>query len=84
MTEMISVQTAWEAAGGNPGITASADELLKALQMMDQAEDDVVANYLSTKEICAALGLPEMGKAELLEQLNDIRVATLASQTDAY
>ncbi|MBC8740459.1 hypothetical protein F6X40_27875 [Paraburkholderia sp. UCT31] len=39
--EVVAVQHAWEAAGGNPGITASRDELLDALRMLDQVCEEV-------------------------------------------
>lgn len=36
---MISIQAAWEAAGGNPGIKTSREELLDALRALDEAFD---------------------------------------------
>jgi hypothetical protein len=38
--ETITVQEAWEAAGGNPGIKATKQELLDALRVMDEAVDE--------------------------------------------
>lgn len=38
--ETITIQEAWEAAGGNPGIKASRQELLDALKAMDEAVDE--------------------------------------------
>jgi hypothetical protein len=38
--ETITVQEAWEAAGGNPGIKATKQELLGALRAMDEAVDE--------------------------------------------
>jgi hypothetical protein len=40
---LVSIQEAWEAAGGNPGIRATKSELLSALRMMSEAEDEVEA-----------------------------------------
>lgn len=37
---VIDVQDAWEACGGNPGIKATKSELLAALRMMNEAEDE--------------------------------------------
>lgn len=37
--QTIGIQEVWEAAGGNPGIKATRDELLEALQAMDEAID---------------------------------------------
>lgn len=37
---VIGIQEAWEAAGGNPGIRASKQELIDALQAMDAAVDE--------------------------------------------
>ena len=37
----ITIQEAWEAAGGNPGIKASKQELLNALRSMDEAIDEI-------------------------------------------
>lgn len=39
----VSVQEAWEACGGNPGIKATREELLEVLRLMDEAEDEVEA-----------------------------------------
>ena len=36
----ISVQEAWEAAGGNPGITATKEELIDALKLLDEVCDE--------------------------------------------
>lgn len=38
--ELISVQEAWEAAGGNPGIKATKAELLHTLNVLDQVCDE--------------------------------------------
>lgn len=38
--ETITIQEAWEAAGGNPGIRASRQEQLDALKSMDEAVDE--------------------------------------------
>jgi hypothetical protein len=40
--EYVSVQEAWEAAGGNPGIKANRTELLEALRLMDEADDEAM------------------------------------------
>jgi hypothetical protein len=37
---VIAVQTAWEAAGGNPGIQASRDDLVVALHDLDRVCDE--------------------------------------------
>jgi len=37
----ISIQEAWEAAGGNPGIEATRDDLLIALRDLDAAVDEI-------------------------------------------
>jgi len=37
--ETITIQEAWEAAGGNPGIKATRDELLTALRQLDEVCD---------------------------------------------
>lgn len=39
-SEFISVQDAWEAAGGNPGIHPTRDDLLLALRTLDQVCDE--------------------------------------------
>lgn len=36
----ISIQEAWEAAGGNPGIKASKDDLMIALKVLDHVCDE--------------------------------------------
>jgi hypothetical protein len=36
----LPIQEAWEAAGGNPDIKATREELISALRMMDEAEDE--------------------------------------------
>ncbi len=41
---MVPVQEAWKAAGGNPGIAASRQELLESLRLMNQAESEADAN----------------------------------------
>ena len=38
--EMVSVQEAWVAAGGNPGIKPDRAELFETLRMMDEAVDE--------------------------------------------
>lgn len=40
-SELVSVQEAWEAAGGNPGIKATKAQLLLALKSMDEAIDSL-------------------------------------------
>lgn len=35
-----TIQSAWDAAGGNPGIKATRDELISALRLMDAADDE--------------------------------------------
>jgi hypothetical protein len=37
---VISIQEAWEAAGGNPGITPGKEELLTALRLLDEVCDE--------------------------------------------
>ena len=39
----VLVQEAWQAAGGNPGIKATREDLLEALRLMDEAEDEAEA-----------------------------------------
>jgi hypothetical protein len=39
----ITVQEAWEAAGGNPGIKATKEDLLAALAMLDRVCDEAEA-----------------------------------------
>lgn len=41
--DTISIQEAWEAAGGNPGIKATKSELLDALRMLDKVCDEAPA-----------------------------------------
>jgi hypothetical protein len=41
--DTITVQEAWEAAGGNPGIKATKSELLDALSMLDKVCDEAPA-----------------------------------------
>lgn len=51
---MISIQEAWEAAGGNPGIKATRQDLLEALKAMDEAiGDDDARAPLSDDELRA-------------------------------
>lgn len=38
--EYISIQEAWEAAGGNPEIKATKEELLTILKLMDECVDE--------------------------------------------
>jgi hypothetical protein len=38
--ETITIQEAWEAAGGNPGIKATKEELIAALRQLDQVCDE--------------------------------------------
>ncbi|WP_186214671.1 hypothetical protein [Burkholderia gladioli] len=40
LPELIGVQEAWEAAGGNPGIKASREQLVAALKMLDGSNED--------------------------------------------
>lgn len=40
MSDHVSVQEAWEAAGGNPGIRATREELLSTLRMMNEADEE--------------------------------------------
>ena len=40
LRDRVSVQEAWEASGGNPGIKATREELLSTLRMMSEAEDE--------------------------------------------
>jgi hypothetical protein len=39
-SDYISVQETWEAAGGNPGIKATKEDLLIALRLLDQVADE--------------------------------------------
>lgn len=41
---LVSIQDAWIAAGGNPGITPTREELFAALRLLDQVCDDVDAS----------------------------------------
>ena len=36
----VTIQEAWEAAGGNPGIKATKEELITALQLLDKVCDE--------------------------------------------
>ena len=38
--ETITIQEAWEAAGGNPGIKATKEELIEALRGLDEVCDE--------------------------------------------
>ncbi|HIH2745011.1 TPA: hypothetical protein ACYLN4_000680 [Burkholderia lata] len=40
LPEQIGVQEAWEAAGGNPGIKATREQLVAALKMLDGSNED--------------------------------------------
>jgi GNAT superfamily N-acetyltransferase len=40
LTDHVGIQEAWEAAGGNPGIKASREELLSTLRMMNEADEE--------------------------------------------
>jgi len=43
----ISIQEAWVAAGGNPGIPASREDLLAALRALDEAEEEATVTQSS-------------------------------------
>ena len=51
----ISVQEAWEAAGGNPGMKASKSDLLDALGMLDKVCDEADTAPVSP----ASVGWPD-------------------------
>lgn len=40
MSEMISLQEVWEAAGGHPEIKATKEEVLLVLRLLDQCVDE--------------------------------------------
>lgn len=40
LPEQIGVQEAWEAAGGNPGVKATREQLVTALKMLDGSNED--------------------------------------------
>lgn len=46
----ISVQEAWEAAGGNPNIKATKKELIEALRTLDAVCDFCDANHRDTHD----------------------------------
>lgn len=71
--EVVSIKQAWEAAGGK-GVPSSAGELLTALRLMNEAEDEVEETTLTLKEICAALGCDHKGrsKADVLAALTNL------------
>jgi hypothetical protein len=48
---MVSVREAWEAAGGNPGITPTRAELFEALRQLDQVCDDVDARRAGVERV---------------------------------
>jgi hypothetical protein len=48
--DSISIQEAWEAAGGNPGIKATRDDSLIALQDLDAAVDELSAAPAERRE----------------------------------
>lgn len=54
---VVGVQQAWIAAGGNPGIKASREELLEALRLMDEAEDEAEEQAIP-REIWHTLDTP--------------------------
>jgi hypothetical protein len=46
---IITVQEAWEAAGGNPRIKASKEDLITALQLLDKVCDETESRQLKEK-----------------------------------
>lgn len=48
----IAIQEAWEAAGGNPGIKASKDELLVALKQLDSVCDELQVAFKQLDSVC--------------------------------
>ena len=47
----VSIQEAWIAAGGNPGIPATRQELLEVLRAMDEAEEEADVAQARLKEL---------------------------------
>lgn len=86
-SDHVSVQEAWEACGGNPGIKATREELLEVLRLMDEAEDEeqaaspaadlyyLVPGERSYKDIDCDLS--DFGKAISAQGWNDCRAAIM-------
>ena len=49
--ESISIQEAWEAAGGNPAIKANRNELLTALRHLNEVRDEAEESGLSVRQM---------------------------------
>lgn len=91
---MVSVQTAWEWAGGNPGVKATVDELRDALVIMDEAIDampehpapadfDVAGwTWIWLMDYCKKAGVSPAHHDELFKLVGDMR-AMLAAAPDA-
>lgn len=65
--ERITVQEAWEAAGGNPGIKASKADLLEALRQLDEVCDE------ATPEPDTCRKRPRCGRADPCAWDGDVR-----------
>jgi hypothetical protein len=53
--DTVPIQEAWEAAGGNPGIKPTRDELISALQLLDEVCDEADAAPVSVAEPVASM-----------------------------
>jgi hypothetical protein len=67
--ETISLQEAWEAAGGNPGIKATRQELIDALQSMDAAIEEADEVLKSAQRVAQPLTpLTEAQQRDLVKE----------------
>jgi hypothetical protein len=83
--ETISIQDAWEAAGGNPGIKATREQLVTALKFMDGANDDADTLGDLTRDAAKHLEVGDIEKARAtLEIAAKVGYADAAPATAAH
>jgi hypothetical protein len=75
---VISIQEAWEAAGGNPGITPGKEELLTALRLLDEVCDEADEQSKRARTWCQYVAGMVFGWLEMLPKLPEEEACTAA------